>query len=213
MAINTYATLLTAVENWLVRDDDALTDRVPEFITLFEAKMNRELRCNQMETRGDLSITAADEFIDLPTDFQTMRRLRLSSVTGKPRLTFMSGQQADDYRYANANTTGQPIYFAIVGDEIELLPTPDASYTAQIFYRANIPALTVSNTTNWLLTLAPDLYLYGVLMEASAFLREDERIPTWYQAYQYALDGVNQLGRDQAYNTGPLEVRMVGNVP
>jgi hypothetical protein len=211
MAINTYATLLTAVENWLDRED--LTDRIPEFITLFEAKMNRELRCNQMESRSDIAITASDEFIDLPTDFQSMRRLRLSSVTGKPRLTFLTGQQADDYRYSQSNTAGQPIYFTIVGDEIELLPTPDASYTAQIFYRANIPALTSVNTTNWLLTLAPDLYLYGVLMEAAAYTREDERIPTWYQAYQYALDGMNKLGQDQSYNAGPVELRMVGNVP
>jgi hypothetical protein len=216
MAINTYATLLTAVENWLARSDTALTDRIPEFIALFEAKMNRELRCNQMETRAYTTADTTDnepEFVTLPSDFQTMRRVRLSSVTGKPRLTFLAGQQADDYRYSTANATGQPIYFTIFGDEMELLPTPDSDYTIEMVYRANIPALTAVNTTNWLLTLAPDLYLYGALMEASAYTAQDERVPVWYQAYQYALDGVNRLGIDQAYNAGPLEVRMVGNVP
>lgn len=211
MAINTYATLLTAVENWLARSDTALTDRIPEFIALFEAKMNRELRCNQMETRSYTTVNTAatePEFIALPGDFQTMRRVRLSSVTGKPRLTFLAGQQADDYRYSTANATGQPIYFTIFGDEMELLPTPDAAYVLEMVYRANIPALTSDNTSNWLLTLAPDLYLYGVLMESAAYTKEDERIPTWFQAYQYALDGLNRLGQDQAYNAGPLGVRM-----
>ena len=42
MAINTYATLQTAVANWLDRSD--LTDRIPEFIALAEARMNRTLR-------------------------------------------------------------------------------------------------------------------------------------------------------------------------
>lgn len=216
MAITTYATLVTAVGNWLARSDTALTNRIDEFIALAEAKFNRELRCNQMESRSYTTVNTAatePEFITLPGNFQTMRGVRLSSVTGKPRLTFMSRQQADDYRYSTDNNTGQPIYFTIFGDEMELLPTPDSAYVVEMVYRANIPALTSSNTTNWLLTLAPDLYLYGCLMEAAAYTAQDERIPTWFQAYQYALDGVNRLGQDQAYNAGPLEVRMVGNVP
>ena len=47
MAIGTYAELQTAVANWLDRDD--LTDRIPEFIALAEAKMNRVLRISLME--------------------------------------------------------------------------------------------------------------------------------------------------------------------
>jgi hypothetical protein len=191
MAITTYATLLTAVENWLARSDTALTDRIPEFITLFEAKMNRELRCNQMETRAYTSVNMAasePEFITLPGDMQTMRRVRLSSVTGKPRLQFLSGNQADEYRYGSA-------------------------YTLEMVYRANIPGLDADNTQNWLLTLAPDLYLYGVLMEASAYTSQDERIPVWFQAYQYALNGLNKLGQDQAYNAGPAAVVVPGYNP
>ena len=49
MAIGTYDELKTAVANWLDRDD--LTDRIPEFISLAEARFNRVLRLRSMETK------------------------------------------------------------------------------------------------------------------------------------------------------------------
>ena len=81
MAINTYATLVAAIEEWLARDGDAtLSARIPDFITLAESKFNRTLFIPQMEKRATADVdTASDEpeFITLPSDFQTMRRIRL----------------------------------------------------------------------------------------------------------------------------------------
>jgi hypothetical protein len=214
VAINTYATLQEAIANWLA--SDIYTDRIPEFIALAEAKFNRDLRSNLMETRATATVdtgSSEPEFIALPGDFQTMRRVRLSSVTGKPRLLPLTGQQADDFRYGSSNATGQPVYFTIFGDEMELLPTPDAAYTIEMVYRANIDALADDNTTNWLLAAAPDAYLYGALMEASAFKLDDARIPTWATAYKYAIDSLNQLAQDQIYGAGQLQVRMTGVMP
>lgn len=214
MAISTYATLQTSVQDWLSRADMAL--RVPDFITLAEAKFNRELRCNMMETRSYTTVNLAatePEFITLPGDFQTMRRVRLSGVTGKPRLSFLSGAQADDYRYGSDNVTGQPAYFTIFGSEMELLPTPDSAYVIEMVYRNYITALSDSNTTNWLLTLAPDLYLYGTLLEAAPYLEDDKRIPVWGAGYQMAIEGLNRLGIDQAFNAGPAAVTVPGYNP
>lgn len=209
MAISTFSELKTAVANWLARDD--LTSRIPEFITLFEAKANRDLRCTQMEKRSYVTIdldTDEPEFITLPSNFQTMRRARLSSVTGKPRLQFLSGMQMDAYRYSTANSTGQPIYFTVVGDELELAPTPDAEYTIEMVYRAYLTALSDAATTNWLLTLAPDAYLYGALMEAAPYMKDDARVATWAAGYSHAVDGLNRLAMDQSFGAGPLEVRL-----
>jgi hypothetical protein len=155
MAISTYTELLAAGANWLARDD--LTSRIPEFIVLCEAKLNRSLFVRQMETRSTTSADTTDdepEFISLPSDFQSMRRIRLSGVTGKPRLQFLSGTQADEFRYGSDNSAAQPTHFTIMGDELELIPTPDDDYAIEMVYRKNIPAL-ATNSTNWLLTLAP----------------------------------------------------------
>lgn len=214
MAITTYATLVTAVENWLARSD--LSDRIPEFIALAEAKFNRVLLHPGMETRSTAVVdTGSDEpeFLSLPGDFQTMRRVRLSSVTGKPALLYLSQTQMADYRYSTDNITGQPVYYSIMGSEIELAPTPNDDYTLEMVYRAYIPALSASNTTNWLLTLAPDLYLYGALLEAAPFIKDDERLPVWASAVSTVIDQLNTLGHRQTFDAGPSTITLPGVTP
>lgn len=214
--IQDYISLQSAVIEYLARDQDTtLTTRIPTFIQLFEAKMNRELYVRQMESRATAltdNTLAEPQFIALPSDFQSMRRMRISSgaqSTYKTTLDFKSTVQMDEYRDLNANVSGQPQYFSIFGNEIELAPTPDAAYTIEMIYRANLPAL-ASNSTNWLLTLAPDAYLYGALLESAPYLKEDSRIQTWALGYKAAVDGLNNLGNMSAYNAGPLVVRASG---
>lgn len=210
-----YPSLQTAVTEYLARDQDAtLIARIPSFIQLAEAKFNRQLFVRQMESRAtavvDLS-AGEPEFIALPSDFQSMRRVRLSSVTGKPGLEFRSGVQMDEFRFKSADIAAQPCYFTVFGNEIELAPTPDQAYTIEMIYRASIPPLSV-NTSNWLLTLAPDLYLYGALMEAAPYIKEDARIQTWGLGFTSALNDLNNLGLTSTYNAGPMTVRIAGQV-
>lgn len=214
MGLSTYTELKAKIAEYLARDD--LTSAIPDFITLFEAKANRELRCAMMEQRATTSVNLSNtepEFIALPLDFQTMRRVRLSSVTGKPRLEFRSGPQADEYRYGIANVSGQPRFFTVFGDEMELIPTPDQAYTIEMVYRANIDPLGDSTASNWLLERAPDAYLYGALMEAAPYCQNDARIGVWASGLQNAFDGLNKLGADQSYNAGPAAISASGVTP
>jgi hypothetical protein len=214
--ITDYTSLQSAVTEYLARDQDStLIARIPTFVQLIEAKFNRELYVRQMEERSTTTIdTSSDEpeFVSLPTDFQSMRRIRLSSVDGKPSLEFKSGVQMDEYRFGTSNVSGRPRYFTIIGSEIELGPTPDQDYTLEMVYRKNIPAL-ASNSTNWLLTLAPDIYLYGTLLECAPYMKEDERIQTWGLGFKSALDGLNGLGMMSTFNAGPMIVRSSGVTP
>lgn len=214
--ITDYTSLQAAAIEYLARDQDTtLAARVPTLIQFFEAKMNRSLFVPQMEQRSTTAVNTAStdpEFISLPSDFQSMRRVRLSGVTGKPRLAFFSQTQIDDYRYSNDNVTGQPVYFTISGSEMELAPTPNENYAIEMVYRKNIPALS-SNSTNWLLTLAPDLYLYGALMEAAPYMKEDGRIQVWASGYAEALSELNDLGNRQSFDSGPSTVWLPGVTP
>lgn len=216
MTIASYSDLQTAITEWLARDQDAtLIARIPTFIQMCEAKLNRTLFVRQMEQRSYASLNTSlsePEFIALPTDFQSMRRVRLSSVSGKPCLSFKSGTQMDEFRYSNGNAVGQPQFFTIFGSEIEVAPTPDSNYTIEMVYRKNIPDL-ADNTTNWLLTLAPDLYLYGSLLESAPYIKEDERLATWAQLYTSSRDALNNLGMMSTFNAGPITMRPSGVTP
>lgn len=210
-----YTSLQAAVTEYLARNQDAtLIARIPTFIQLAEAKFNRQLFVRQMEQRSTALVDTASsepEFISLPSDFQSMRRVRLSSVTGKPCLEFKSGTQIDEYRFGNSDVAGQPRYFTVFGDEIEFAPTPDAAYTIEMIYRKNIPPL-AGNDTNWLLALAPDLYLYGALLESAPYIKEDGRIQTWGLGFAAALNELNNLGLTSTFNAGPMTVRVSGQI-
>lgn len=215
--ITDFSSLKDAAIEYLAREGDTtLIARIPTFIQLFEAKMNRMLFVPQMEKRSTTTIdlgSTEPEFITLPTDFQTMRTVRLSGVAGKPRLQFMTPTQLEDYRYSTDNVAGKPIYFSIFGDEMELAPTPNEAYTLEMIYRANLGPLSDANTSNWLLLKAPDLYLYGTLMESAPYIKEDGRIATWGAGYSMALDDLNKLGDRQSNDSGPTTVSLPGCTP
>lgn len=210
-----YASLQSAVIEYLARDQDTtLIARIPTFIQLAEAKFNRQLFVRQMEQRATALLDPGSnepEFISLPADFQSMRRVRLSSVAGKPCLAFKSGTQLDEYRFGTSDVAGRPHYFTVFGDEIELAPTPDAAYTVEMVYRRNVPPLAL-NDPNWLLSLAPDLYLYAALLEAAPYIKEDGRIQTWGLGFASALGDLNNLGLTSTFNAGPMAVGVSGRV-
>jgi hypothetical protein len=210
----TYDDLVQRCQDWLFGRVD-LAAQVPTFIRLFEAKANRKLLCRQMETRVVATIDLTNtqlEFLDLPPNFQTMRRVRL--VNGgspqKPRLRFATGAQIDDLREKNM-TAGQPVWFSIFGNSMELCPTPNAAYQIEMVYRIYLTPLSTVNETNWLLDLAPDGYLYGTLMEAAPYLHDDDRISVWAGGVQAAFADLNELSEEATFNAGPLTMRRKGS--
>lgn len=213
MSFSNYTALQAEILDYLARDD--LTSKIPSFITLAEAKFNRALMCRDMEQRSTATVDLSSvepEFVSLPTDFQSMRRIRLNSVTGKPRLEFATQAFIDDKRYGAANAVGQPRWFSVMGNELELFPMPDAAYGIEMTYRKNIPAL-ASNSSNWLLSAHPDAYLYGALMESEPYMKNDARIATWAQALSAVIDQINSVSLQSAFNAGPLSMQMRGATP
>ena len=201
MALDTYAALQAAVADYLARSD--LTTQIPDFITLNESRLNKILRTRFQETVASVTIDAVTEA--LPADFLEARTFVLSSSPNVV-LEFMAPTDLET-TYASG-TTGKPLNFAIIGSNFKFGPSPDSTYTASLTYYAKIPALSVSNTTNWLLTNYPDLYLYGTLMEAAPFTASDDRIPVWIGLYDRAVAGLSQADERARWNGSPLTKRV-----
>jgi hypothetical protein len=62
-------------------------------------------------------------------------------------------------------------------------PTPDAAYDFEVLYYERIQPLESSNQTNWFTIYAPQALLYGSLLQAMPFLKNDERMGMWQQQY------------------------------
>ena len=182
MAISTYAELQTAVANWLDRDD--LTDRIPEFIALAEARMNRVLRLRLMESKYTASTASGQRNYALPTGYIQMRNFQVNTSPISP-LQYVSPEIYD--RLYGSTTTGTPEIYTIIANEVQLGPIPSSVQTMEMLFYKKITALSTGNPTEAMLTDNPDVYLYGSLMEAEPFIMNDERVPLWMQGFQQAV--------------------------
>ena len=205
MAISTVAELKTAISNWLNRSD--LTDRIPEFITLAEAQFNRLLRTREMLARS--TATSAAQYVSLPTDFLEMLNIELTSTTPPKRIVYITSDRSDDYREKRNDVAGTPSHYTIEGNAIQLQPTPDKSYTIQMNYYKDIPALSVQGDSgdNWLLTSHPDIYLYGTLVQASPYLMDQESGKIWDGLLARSLLELKISDEKSTYSGGTLNMR------
>jgi hypothetical protein len=198
MALDSYTNLKAAVATHLARSD--LTTPIVDFITLAEAKFQRTLRTRQMEQR---STAVATEYMALPTNFLELRNIQ---INGSPNYTL---EQLSPFEIdaKDDGTSGRPAYYCLLANQIQLSPAPDSTYTLEIDYYEQIPVLSGSNASNWLLAAAPDAYLYGALMEAAAFLIDDPRVPLWQAALTQVINQIQGADRRARWSGSPLAVR------
>lgn len=170
-----YDVLQTQVADFLNRQD--LTATIPSFISLAEARFNRELRTRDMIIR--FSMAAAGQYTNLPADFREMKFIRLMNGAAPVDLRFQDQRSMVMRQAFYAGSPAMPIYYSLLGNTLELCPIPGSTYSIEIGYYANIPALTSAAPSNWLLVKHPDLYLYGALIQSAPYLKDDERLAMW----------------------------------
>jgi hypothetical protein len=203
MAITTYAELQTSIANWLNRDD--LTAVIPDFISLTEAGINRDLRHYKMINRVDAALDS--RYVQMPADWIETVRFGITSGTTY-RIELISRDDMLEYRQNNNDTAGIPRFYANIGDTIEVFPTPNAEYQMQLQYYAKTPELSASNASNWLLASAPDIYLYGALIQSAPYLNDDARIQTWAALYQSVLDSLQKASDDTRFAGSGIRMRV-----
>jgi hypothetical protein len=140
------------------------------------------------------------EYSAVPADFLETKSIKLNTnpVTA---LAFESIDAMDLMKSTMYLSPGKPQYFSIVGGQIRVLPVPDNSYTAELTYYAKLTKLSSTVASNWLLASSPDVYLYGSLMQASPYLKDDARIPVWSSMYTSALEAI-QVADDRGATSG-----------
>ena len=180
MALTNYSSLKTSIANWLNRSD--LTSEISDdFIKLVEADMNSKLRVRKMITQTSFTIDSETEA--LPTGFLQVRDMYILSGSTKYPLRYMTPSQMDQVK--GTSQTGLPLAYTILGDTFRFMPKPDSNYTAYINYYKGFDALSDTNTTNYILTSHPSIYLYGSLFHAANFLGgvNPQQVQTWQQMY------------------------------
>ena len=207
MALTTYTELKASIADFLNRDD--LTTVIPDFITLAESQINRDVRHWKMEARSSGQQSAADEYMQIPADWVETIRLHLTG-TGTSAVNLISRDAMADKRQKNEDTSGTVMYYTHADGQFQLYPTPSADTDFELLYIQKLDALSGSNADNWLLLDSPDVYLYGALLHSAPYLVEDTRVAMWAQMYSASVARLNEASESARFSGSGLRLKVRG---
>lgn len=194
--IGTYNDLTNKVALWLDRDD--LAGEIPDFVALAEARFNRDLRILNQEVSA--TITTGAPAYAMPSDFRRIKRIWISGQPNRP-LTQISGPSAaQTYPWS----PGCTLSYYIENRTLHFLPEPNQALTLDCTYLSRITPLTSANQSNWLLEEHPDAYLFGALLEAAVYIRDQDAINYLDGRLTNTLQDINAASRRDSWGSGPI---------
>lgn len=196
MAITTYDELQTAISTWT--GDTFTAAQAEEIIALVESRLNRLLRTQEMETRATASTSG--EYLILPDDFLEQRSIEIG---GDKQLEFVSPAHMAGY----PTESGEPCYYTVTDGQFRFHPVPTSTYSVEVVYYKKIPALSDSNTSNWVLANHPDLYLAMCLSLAEVFGWNDPRAAGFKASAAEIINEINEQEKRRKVGSSPLKMR------
>lgn len=201
---STYQGLCNKIADTLNRQD--LTQAIPDFTVMATNRISRDMariKHPSAITRAQASVS--NDYASLPSDFLSIYQLMdqdaqyaMVYITPDQSMTIQSQGWNPDYTIQPIippfySPTGTITYYTIMGNTIRIVPAPSSGGTPlalDLWYYAQLPALTSTSTTNWALTKYPDLYLYGALTHTAPYLKNDDRITLWDGIYNRILGDI-----------------------
>lgn len=188
----TYDSLLVDLRRYLERgftaeSDQIVYEQLPRLITLAERRIAAELKIEGFIVPVTTVLQSGVATYMKPDRWRDTVSMNLE---GKPVLA-RSYEYIRNY-WPDLTQTGEPAYYADYDYQYWIIaPTPSSAKVLEIIYYQQPPLLGPESQTNYLTEYAPYLLLYGALLEATPFLKNDERIGTWQSMYDRAAQGVN----------------------
>ncbi len=180
----TYDSLITTVEQYLERNDAAVVDRIPTFISLCEFGI-----AQQIKTLGQIEVAqgtflAGNPVVQKPARWR--KTVSMSVGAGKSPMFLRKYEYLTNY--AAQSAPGQPLYYGDYdADNWFITPIPDVDYQFETLVYQRVQPLSSANQTNWFTNNAPNVMIYGTLTQAMSYLKSDARIATFKGQYDEAM--------------------------
>ena len=200
--VMTYDSLTYYVLQYLERKDTAVVEAIPTFITLAEFEI-----AEQIKTLGQLQIvestmTSGNPVLAKPARWRKTVSMNVI-VGGKKQPVLLRKYEYLQNYWPNTNLISTPLFYADTDwEHWYLAPTPDQAYAFEVLYYERIAPLSSENQTNWLTQNAPNAMLFGTLLQAMPFLKNDQR-QIFQQKYDQSIaalktEDVARVGDRQA---------------
>ena len=186
-SVMTYTSLVENIQSYLERDDTATVDKIPLFIMLAEQIIASQIKFLGNLTVNTSTMTASTSIIDKPARWHKTVSMNIT-VSGERQPVLLRKYEYLREYWPNANSTGTPEFYSDYDYTHWLVaPTPDAAYAFEVLYYERIQPLDSANQTNWFTIYAPQALLYGSLLQAMPFLKNDERMTMWKANYDQIM--------------------------
>lgn len=179
----TYTSLAADVQSYLERTDAATIDKIPTFIMLAEQILAAEIKFLGNLTVDTSTLTASDPVVAKPARWRKTVSINVT-VAGERRPVLERRYEYIRNYWPDPTETDVPLFYADYDYTHWFLgPTPAAAYAFEVLYYERPVPLDSTNQTNWFTEYAPQAMLYGSLLQAMPFLKNDPRIQTWQSMY------------------------------
>ena len=189
--VMTYDSLTATVLQYLERKDAAVVDAIPTFISLTEFEISQEIKTLGQLQIAESTMTSGNPVLQKPARWRKTVSMNVTTETGNHPVLLRKYEYLRNYAPNPAATGGGlPEYYADTDwDHWYLAPTPNQAYAFEVLYYERIEPLSSTNQTNWLTQNAPNAMLFGTLLQAMPFMKNDQRV-IFQQKYTEALNSL-----------------------
>lgn len=182
-AVMTYDSLVQDIQQYLERNDAATVSKIPLFIMLCEQKLASDIKFLGNLIVNTSTMVQGQPVIDKPARWRKTVSMNVTVGGTKQPVLLRKYEYLREY-WPVATDQSVPKYYCDYDYTHWLIaPTPDSAYTFEVLYYERVQPLDSSNQTNWFTQYAPQAMLYGSLLQAMPFIKNDGRIAVWKQEY------------------------------
>jgi hypothetical protein len=185
----TYDSLPSTVLQYLERSDTAVVNAIPTFISLAEFEIAQAIKTLGQLQIVESTMTASNAILQKPARWRKTVSMSVT-VAGKKQPVYLRKYEYLKNYWPDADQTDVPLYYADTDwEHWYIAPTPNLAYAFEVLYYERIAPLSSTNQTNWLTQNAPNAMLFGTLLQAMQFLKNDQRV-IFQQKYTESLQSL-----------------------
>jgi hypothetical protein len=200
-----YSEILDLAKSYADRENDVeINSKMDSFFRIVEARVNRSLKHQKMSSRVTINSIADQTYYGLPADFDGLREIQITDGTSCVTTpSYHSPEQINN----RVNGPSPGIAYNILADQLQIQPAQDGAVIELVYYQTLLP-LSSGNITNWLSELYPDCYLFGLMVEINAFVKDPQTAQIWDTRFKESISEIDLNDQITRWSGPSLQVRI-----
>lgn len=199
-----YDQIINLALSYADRTDSDIVNRMGDFVSIVESRINRAIRVNQMATRSLVIMGDGQEYFGLPEGFAGIRDIEVRDNDAKSGVTaqYLNPEQMNNINLTDNNS----IFYTIIANQLQLYPVQTDKILEIVYYK-RLEGINETSDTNWLSDRYPDCYVFGLIVEIEAFVKNAAGADLWNQRFEGAIAEISHEDQIDRWSGTPLTIK------